>query len=375
MLDIVEYPPVVAEYFAGIGLARMGMEQAGFSVRWSNDMSEKKLRMYRGNFGDSSEHRFELGDVATIPTTELPQSVDVAWASFPCTDLSLAGSRGGLHSGASSAYWGFIRSIASLGSRRPRLIALENVSGLATSRAGKDLKAAIRALNGLGYSVDVVALDAKQFLPQSRSRLFLVAAQGEFSPVEFVPSRLRPAALQTLYSDPALRMHQYTLPEPPAVLKSGFSEVAERIASDDPQWWDSSRRAAFLDSMSVSQSVRLGRLVSGNTVVYRTAYRRMRDGVPRWEMRPDDIAGCLRTAGGGSSRQAVVAAGNGDVQVRWMTPVEYAKLMGAENYVLQGLTPNEAYSGFGDAVCVPVVRWLAEHYLMPLLRSSDQLFK
>ena len=87
-------------------------------------------------------------------------------------------------------------------------------------------------------------------------------------------------------------------------------------------------------------------------------------------MRPDDIAGCLRTARGGSSKQAVVRAGRGKVQVRWMTGREYARLMGAGDYDLRAARTSQALFGFGDAVCVPAVGWLSEHYLLPLVRGA-----
>ena len=44
-----------------------------------------------------------------------------------------------------------------------------------------------------------------------------------------------------------------------------------------------------------------------------------------------------------------------------MTPAEYALLMGAGDYRFESITLYDAYSGFGDAVCVPVVKWLGEH--------------
>jgi DNA (cytosine-5)-methyltransferase 1 len=84
-------------------------------------------------------------------------------------------------------------------------------------------------------------------------------------------------------------------------------------------------------------------------------------------VRADDIAGCLRTARGGSSKQALVRLGDGRVRARWMTPLEYARLMGAGGYDLSAARTNQALFGFGDAVAVPVVAWLAEHYLMPAL--------
>jgi DNA (cytosine-5)-methyltransferase 1 len=44
--------------------------------------------------------------------------------------------------------------------------------------------------------------------------------------------------------------------------------------------------------------------------------------------------------------------------------------MGADEYRLDGLRRNQALFGFGDAVCVPVVSWLAQHYLLPLVRGD-----
>ena len=49
-----------------------------------------------------------------------------------------------------------------------------------------------------------------------------------------------------------------------------------------------------------------------------------------------------------------------------MTPLEYARLMGADGYKIDSLRSNQVLFGFGDAVCVPVVSWLAENYLLTL---------
>ena len=84
------------------------------------------------------------------------------------------------------------------------------------------------------------------------------------------------------------------------------------------------------------------------------------------EIRFDGIAGCLRTPKGGSARQILLQVGKGEVNVRLLTPRECARLMGAEDFNLSG-TANEALFGFGDAVCVPVVTWIAENYLNPEL--------
>ena len=83
--------PVAAEFFAGIGLARMGLEEAGFDVRWSNDNDPDKHAMYVGHFRRSHGHTFVRGDVGEVKGGDMPDDLAVAWASFPCIDLSLAG--------------------------------------------------------------------------------------------------------------------------------------------------------------------------------------------------------------------------------------------------------------------------------------------
>ena len=367
-----ERRPVAAEFFAGIGLVRMGLEAAGFKVAWSNDIERDKRDMYLGHFGDQDGHTFVLGDIADVVGSDMPTNLALAWASFPCTDLSLAGWRRGLRGRESSTFWHFTRVLEEMGDGRPPVVALENVTGLATSHGGKDLAAAVAELNRLGYSVDILTLDARRFVPQSRPRLFIVGAIDPPAD-ELVPnSELRPDWLQAPFSDPTLRTHRAALPAPPPLLTSGLSSVVERMAEDDDRWWGADRVSAFLSSLSEIQAKRLQALREGSDFSYRTAYRRTRNGVPMWEVRADDISGCLRTARGGSSKQALVEAGKGQVRVRWMTPLEYARLMGAGEYRLDGIRRNQALFGFGDAVCVPVVTWLAEHYLMPLVNKTMQ---
>jgi DNA (cytosine-5)-methyltransferase 1 len=364
--------PKVIEFFAGIGLARMGLEQSGFRVVWANDYEPKKKALYEAHYRDAdrgNEHSFVLGDIHEVDAATLPRHVSVAWASSPCTDLSLAGGRGGINSGESSAFWGFIRLLKDMRDDRPPVIVLENVVGLATSHGGDDLAAAIRAFNDLGYSVDVLALDARRFVPQSRPRLFLVGALNPPSTSDNARSDLRPEWLQGVHDDPTLRTHRTALPEPPAPLTSGLGDYIEMMSPKDERWWDNTRTEAFVSSLSPVQRERISALRSENGIKHRTAYRRTRNGVAVWEVRADDISGCLRTARGGSSKQAVVRIGSKRLQVRWMTPREYARLMGAGDYDLSGARTNQALFGFGDAVAVPAVEWLAKHYLMPLVRG------
>jgi DNA (cytosine-5)-methyltransferase 1 len=365
---------LVAEFFAGIGLMRAGLESAGpFRVVWANDIEASKHAIYAANYPDDPAGHFRLGDVREIHADDLPD-VDLATASFPCTDLSLAGGRRGLGGNESSMFWEFHRILAEMErqGRLPRAALLENVTGFATSRNGADLVDALAALNDLGYVCDVLALDAAWFVHQSRPRMFIVGALdpgGEDAGWE--PCAVRPAWIRRFIGEHTrLKTAARSLPEPPTT-PGGLADKLERLHHADGRWWEPERVDRFVDALSDVQRARLDELVASPGLVWRTAYRRTRGGRAMWEIRRDAIAGCLRTARGGSSKQALVEAGEGNLRIRWMTPREYARLQGADDYIIDGFRANEVYFGFGDAVCVPVIAWLTEHYLAPLLTGQD----
>lgn len=347
----------------------MGLRDANVDVAWANDIEPDKKAMYEGHFGVEDGH-FHLGDLGEVHPDQMPATADIAWASSPCTDLSLAGDRAGLRGKHSGAFWQFTRVLGEYDAeKRPKVAVLENVVGLATSHGGDDLAAAITEFNRLGYSCDVLMIDTRRFLPQSRPRLFVVGAQTPPKRSQW-QSELRPDSIMHVFGNDALRTHRAVLPPPPSPVTSGLGVHIEKIHGNDSRWWDDTRTAALLDSLSPIQAARVDQLRRAKAANYRTAYRRTRNGVAVWEVRADDISGCLRTARGGSSKQAVVKLGGGKAQVRWMTPREYARLMGAGDYDLTAARTNQALFGFGDAVAVPVVSWLAKHYLVPLLDGS-----
>src|SRR5947208_7451855 len=79
--------PSFYEFFAGGGMARAGLANE-WTCLLANDIDEKKGASYAANWGD--EH-LAVRDVAELTIADLPGRADLAWASFPCQDLSLAG--------------------------------------------------------------------------------------------------------------------------------------------------------------------------------------------------------------------------------------------------------------------------------------------
>ncbi|MCG3179161.1 MAG: hypothetical protein BIFFINMI_01493 [Phycisphaerae bacterium] len=359
-----------AEFFAGIGLVRLALEKHGFEVVFANDIDPDKHEMYAANFpaGD-----FSLGDIHRLTAQDIPD-IDLATASFPCNDLSIAGAMNGIHAGQSSAFWGLVRLLDHMGGRRPPLLLLENVPGFLMSHDGRDFHAALHALNELGYACDTFMLDAAAFVPQSRLRLFVVGQLHEPGGPAFglEPSAIRPAALvRFIHAHADIRWNIRPLATPP-VRRADLESIIEDLPANDPAWWNKERTNYFMAQLSDRHAAVARKMIRQPFVSYGTAFRRVRHGRSMAELRTDGLAGCLRTPRGGSGRQILFKAGNGRRQVRLLTARECARLQGVpDDYRIGGIPLNQALFGFGDAVCVPVISWIAEHYLNPLAAPAN----
>lgn len=360
-------PLIAAEFFAGIGLVRLALEKAEWEVAFANDIDPRKEEMYVANF---STDDFHLGDIHKLSEGDIPDC-DLFTASFPCNDLSIAGSWEGLDGKESSAFWGLIDILDRMQSRRPPLVLLENVVGFLQSHGGKDFEAALLALNRLGYCVDAFILNASCWVPQSRARLFVVAKQFDGGDrhdlVAVTDSRPLPL-VQFICAHPSIRWSIQRLPTLPQA-KATLADIVEDLPDDDPHWWNDERSKYFFSQLSERHLTEAQRMIKSQTYLYATAFRRVRYGKSMAELRTDGIAGCLRTPRGGSGRQILFKAGKGKYQVRLLTARECARLQGVPDNFVINVPLNQALFGFGDAVCVPAVEWIARNYLTPAAES------
>jgi DNA (cytosine-5)-methyltransferase 1 len=254
--------------------------------------------------------------------------------------------------------------------RQPPMVLLENVPGFLSSNDGRDFEDALLALNDLGYAVDSFIVDAARFVPQSRQRLFVVGTKTRQIDTlnetpGFYESDTRPptlAAFILLHPDINWRIRE--LPLLPRCTKR-LEDILEDLPLNHHMWWSRQRCEYMLNQMSPKHTVQAQAMIRGDTVRYGTVFRRVRNGKSMAELRIDGIAGCLRTPRGGSGRQILLAAGKGRFNVRLLTPRECARLMGADDFAIK-VTLNQALFGFGDAVCVPVIEWIARNHLSPV---------
>lgn len=362
--------PRFLEFFAGAGLVRQALEP-GWRCVWANDLSAKKARVYRDNFGDAELH---VGDVADVRAERLPDA-DLAWASFPCQDLSLAGWRKGMDSSRSGAFWAFwtlMRELNQQG-RLPRVLVLENVTGLLQ---GEDFSGLCEALGAFNLRLGALTIDAKRFTPQSRPRLFIVAANAQiaerFAAPNPAPPWTSPALERAVQRLPAAVSQQWVwwpLREP---LRKP-NTVESLIDTDQGPWFDECKVDQLLAMMAEPHRRKMLAASRQGVTKVGFLYRRIRQGRQRAEVRFDGIAGCLRTPAGGSSRQTVVIVEGDRVRMRLLAAREAARLMGAPDGFKLPDNYNDAYRAMGDGVSVPAVSWLARHLLEPLISTSSNV--
>lgn len=371
--DIPDDAPVAWEFFAGGGLAGLGL--SGFRIGFANDIDAMKTAAFRANHSGVSLHQ---GDVWDIDPAGLPTAPDLAWASSPCQDVSLAGARGGLKAKRSGAFWGFWRLMQALGDRAPRIVVIENVAGLLTSGGGADFAAVCGAMTEAGYRVGALEMDAALWLPQSRPRLFIVAMRAAAGPESAGPKGVfhtprLVAAVDRLPPDVRANWAWWSLAAP---ARRNLDLAAVLEPDELVEWLDDAKASTVLAMAAPLHQARLEAAVASGERRVGAAYRRVRmeHGVKtqRLEIRFDGLAGCLRTPAGGSSRQYVVVCEGGRVRVRRLTGREAARLMGVgEDYILPS-SESAALKLMGDAVAVPVVRALSEGLLWPALGSAGR---
>lgn len=362
-----------AEFFAGIGLVREAVAPLGWECVFANDIAPGKAEMYRARFGGAD---LVVDDINNLSVEDLPAGLDAVTASFPCIDLSLAGNRAGLAGEHSGAVWPFLDLLAEQCRRRsaPAGLLLENVTGFLSSRGGRDLFEVCGRIAGLGYEIDLAVVDARWFTPQSRPRLFVIGVRPGGGAGRLRPgpgaARVRPAGVRRFQAaHPELPFVELPIPEPPGRAGHSLLSVLEEVPPDDGRWWPEEKTAALLAGMAERHRLRVDELLAGRRGGAAAMYRRRRGKRTVGEVRPDEIAGCLRTPQGGSSVQFLVDCRSGAARIRPLTGVEYARLQGAWSFPVN-VGDRQAQMGFGDAVCVPAVRWLVRYAFAHLSNTA-----
>jgi DNA (cytosine-5)-methyltransferase 1 len=262
------------------------------------------------------------------------------------------------------------------------MVVLENVFGALTSRDGKDFELIAKAIASQGYLVGAMLIDAIHFLPQSRPRLFIVGVDASltlpaFSYTSTPNPAWHPAAMirahnrLTGQTKAAWRWWSVPQNEKPLLTLESLIETNPQSV----QWHSEQETRQLLDMMAPLHRRKVLAAQASKSPRVGTIYKRTRDGVQRAEVRFDGIAGCLRTPGGGSSRQTIMVVDGSSIKSRLISSRESARLMGLPDDYKLPEKYNEAYHLLGDGVVVPVVQHVSQHLLLPIAelnRSASQ---
>ena len=158
------------DLFAGVGMARIGMEQAGFECVYTCEFDKHKRKEYEIIHGNEPEGC----DIRDVRAADIPRS-DVWFFGAPCQDFSIAGLRKGLDGDRSSLIGEVFRLIEEKAEDKPTWLVYENVKGMLSSNYGYDFLSILLAMDGLGYDVEWQTLNTKNFgLPQNRERVYTI---------------------------------------------------------------------------------------------------------------------------------------------------------------------------------------------------------
>lgn len=166
----------VISLFAGIGGFDLAFERAGADVLMQCELDKFCQSVLKRHWPKAKI----AADITKLDPATMPDA-DVWTAGFPCQDVSLARGNHG-RNGLKGAHTSlFFRLMELVEVKKPKVILLENVVGLLNSHKGCDFAVILNELTSRGYAVAWRVLNARYFgAPQSRSRVFLCAWLGDY---------------------------------------------------------------------------------------------------------------------------------------------------------------------------------------------------
>lgn len=365
------------ELFAGVGLIGAAFRQLGWKCVMANDIDPVKKEMWVRNGGDSEV--FHLGNCEKLLPSDFPKSC--LWtASFPCIDFSEAGCGAGFQGSHASPMMKLLDCLGHMPvARKPQCILIENVPGLAKRKKGANLIALTEALRRVGYdSTDARILDAAHFTAQSRKRLFLVAfssnsnmaAHKQLSHVS-IDEKTRPPWLSAiLHASLAkvLDLHLPSLPEPDSIGK-----LLKDVVHMEIPWYDDAKRDTALSKFAPGHLAYVERTKNDYKVFSFTEHTRGSKVV--FEVARNGKSSCLRShRGGGAMIRLLFPSADGKStghRIRNMSPQECAALQGVPEFSFGHVSNCKKYRAMGDAVCLPVVLFVAKHMVTPHIQKHS----
>ncbi|MFZ3129764.1 MAG: DNA (cytosine-5-)-methyltransferase [Desulfosporosinus sp.] len=337
------------DLFAGIGGLRQAFETIGGKCVFTSEWDLSCRKTYQANF--TCDHEI-AGDIRDINLDNVP-GYDVLVAGFPCQPFSIAGvskknSLGRPHGFRCDTQGTLFFDVAQiLEYHRPKAFLLENVKNLISHDKGRTFNVIMKTLKEeLGYNVDYIILDAREWVPQHRERIYIVGFQNDIN-VTFDNFKIRkkedgPKLSSILHPEDGSE-----LAEPPYT-KGINGRVNEKYTLSDRLW-------QYLKN-------------------YAEKHRAKGNGFGYGLFGTDDVARTLSARYYKDGSEILIKQDGKNP--RRLTPRECARLMGfdkpeKERFIIP-VSDTQAYKQFGNSVVVPAVEEVAR-YIFPLIIHSLSL--
>lgn len=374
----------VGSTFSGIEGFGLGLGAAGMELAWMCENNPVAQSILRRHFPTHPIY----DDITVLKGSEV-EPIDLLCGGSPCQDLSVAGQRRGLAGRRSGLFFEFARLLEEI---QPEWFVFENVPGLFSSNNGEDFRTVLSEVDDLGYGVAWRVLDSRYFgVPQRRRRVFIVGHLGDVTgPRQVLLERTGGGG------DPSACRHSRTAVAPVAASGLGAGNprdnaglgrltLERRLVHPDngivrtvTSKWAKGSGGPAGDECQNLVSFHLTQTPITSSEVYPALGCGNRHGCAtvgvalpvafsenqRAEVVETPYAHQL-TTGGGKPGQGYPAI-RLDYEVRRLTPEECERLQGfPTGWTALGedgkpIPDSRRYACIGNAVTVPVVRWIGE---------------
>jgi len=170
------------DLFAGCGGLSLGLEQAGFTPWFVNEIMEQFCNTYKANHNLSDGHYF-VGDIAELNKIiykydDILTDIALVCGGPPCQGFSMANRQRILDDPRNNLYKQFLIFLHHV---RPKFFIMENVKGMMNKI--EEIKENFRTYLGQDYQYDFAILKAQEFgVPQNRERFIMIGNRMGISP-------------------------------------------------------------------------------------------------------------------------------------------------------------------------------------------------
>lgn len=310
------------DLFAGIGGLRIAFENAGNKCVFSSEIDLNCQQVYFDNFGE-----VPYGDISKISPKDTPD-FDILVGGFPCQPFSISGRKQGFNDTRGTLFFEICKIIEE---KQPETIVLENVKHLIYHDRGRTLKVIIKSLSELGYKVNYLLLNAKDFgVPQHRERIFIIGSKRGY--FDFKRLKTKPVPKLKVFLDKEgdfeiLEKSEYTLIKKPRMQDSGLIFVGYR-----------------------------------NKNTWKVGVRPNTNHLSRVHRQPNriySIEGVHPTLPSQETSGRFFIYDNRKDYVRKLTINECYRIMGFPGNFIKHSSLGEAYKQIGNSVCIPLCEEIA----------------